>query len=96
LHGVRRRQTRGIGGIQVDDQADTGLGDELATADAKTANFDQPGQSGCRAHSQFSLVRPDMHAVIAYEPGSGNQAGPAGEGEVEGKARFPGTGRTTN
>ena len=89
--GMRRRQTLGIGGVEVDDQADLSFSCEVAAADSQAPNFDEAGQGGRRTDHQCHLVRPDVDAVVPDQHGGRNLAGAASEHEIEGKARFAGT-----
>jgi hypothetical protein len=88
--GGRGRQPCRICGGQVHNQADDGLLDMVAAADAESANLDQPGESRGRADQQLSGDCGEMDTVIADQDGWRHLARSSAQDEIESEARFPG------
>jgi|GEM_PF-2632500 len=90
------RQPLGICCIEIDDETNRGLGHEGAATESKPAYLDQAGQSGGRRSDQLTRARLKMDAIIADQNRWGSLARPAGQKQIEGKARLSGTGGAAN
>ena len=87
---MRRRQSFGIRGGEIDDQADNRLFREVAAANTEPANFDQAGQFTRRPHNELPSAWLKMDAVVADQHGLGYLPRAPGKDEIEGETRFAG------
>jgi len=68
----------------------------LDPAYPEAPDFDQAGQFCHRPYNQFSAACVEVDTVVAHQNRSWNLPGAAGENQLEGKARFAGTGGAAN
>src|SRR6185437_11715871 len=85
---VRRRQVR--------NEDDPRLVNEIAAANAESANLDHAGQFGYGPNQQFSTLCVEADAVVSDQNRGWNLPRAARQDKIEGEARLAGAGWTAN
>ena len=75
LRGRDRGIRVGVGGGEVDDQADHRDRLEGDAPDAEPAHLDQAGERRRRAHQQPAVPGLELHAVVGHQPGERSEPG---------------------
>jgi len=87
----RRRQPLGVGGGQVDHQADDGGPREVAATNPEPTNFDQARQFAGRADPQRSAALLEMDTIVADQHRRCDLPRASGQDEIERQPRLAGT-----